>query len=107
MPRVQEIRTTIQQMLRVVPFQPFAISLENGDRVIIEHPENIAFDPTANGDSGSAHFSVIANNLITLSTFNAVTSVTQSDRGQSGRRGHYCPRPPTPPDVLNVSGGFC
>src|SRR6185369_541846 len=25
---------------------------------------------------------------------------------QSGRRGNYFPRPPTPPDVLIVSGGF-
>src|SRR5262249_34911453 len=25
----------------------------------------------------------------------------------SGRRGNYFPRPPTPPDVLCVSGGFC
>ena len=26
---------------------------------------------------------------------------------KSGRRGNYFPRPPTPPDVLIVSGGFC
>jgi len=70
-------------MLAAVPFRPFAISLENGDRVIAEHPENIAFDPTVNGDNaGSAHFSVIGNNLFVLSTFDAITSVTQVDRGQ-------------------------
>ena len=82
MPRVQDTRAAIQEMLRAVPFQPFAISLENGDRVIVEHPENIAFDPTANGDS-AARFFVITGNLGVHSTFHAVTSVTLVDRGES------------------------
>jgi hypothetical protein len=82
MPRVRGNRAIIQQMLRAVPFRPFAISLDNGDRVIVEHPENIAFDPTPNGKGAtSANFSVITSKLIVLSTFDAISSVTLVDRG--------------------------
>ena len=50
-PRVEAIRSEVQRLMRTVPFRPFALSLENGDRVMIGHPENIAFDPTPNGGS--------------------------------------------------------
>lgn len=87
------------------------LSLENGDRVAVEHPEDIAFDPTDNGEGPqSQEFYVISRKVrlfstfsrgnergLTgsrgviqvpsakvqpLSTFDAVTSVTQIDRGQ-------------------------
>lgn len=50
--------------------------MENGDRVIIEHPENIAFDPTARG---AGDFYVITGRLRFFSTFEAVTSVSLID----------------------------
>jgi hypothetical protein len=82
MPRVETVRARIQQLLRVVPFRPFILSLENGDRVLIEHPENIAFDPpTSEGVGGSEDFSVIANRRL-FSNFNAVTSVSLLDQGE-------------------------
>ncbi len=82
MHRVQTIRIEVQRLLRAAPFRPFALSLENGDRVIIEHPENIAFDPTANGDGpGSGEFYVLTKSLRVFSTFSAVTSVALVDRG--------------------------
>jgi hypothetical protein len=46
MPRVEVIRSEVQRLLRAVPFHRFALNMENGDRVVIEHPENIAFDPS-------------------------------------------------------------
>lgn len=52
--------------------------LENGDRIIIEHPENIAFDPTANG---VGDFYVISGQLRLFSTFDVGTSVTLLDVG--------------------------
>jgi len=83
MPRVEAVRSEVQRLLRVSPFRPFALSLENGDRVIIEHPENIAFDPApANGTGGSEDFYVISNQLRLFSTFAAVTSVALVDRGE-------------------------
>jgi hypothetical protein len=45
MPRVEAVRAEVQRLLHAVPFRPFALTMEDGERVIIEHPENIAFDP--------------------------------------------------------------
>ena len=35
MSRVEAIRSEVRRLLRVVPFCPFAMNFENGDRVII------------------------------------------------------------------------
>jgi hypothetical protein len=76
--RTTLIRAEVQRLLDQRPFRPFALLMENGDRVIIEHPENIAFDPTA---QGVADFYVISGPLRLFSTFEAVTSVTLLDSG--------------------------
>jgi hypothetical protein len=81
MPRAAAIRAEIHRMIRAVPYRPFALNLENGDRVIIEHPENIAFDP----DGGTDDFYVISGQLRLFSTFAAVTNVATLDRDE-GRR---------------------
>jgi hypothetical protein len=83
MPGAEAIRTEIQRLLRAVPFRPFALNLENGDRVIIEHPENIAFDPPSHeGVGGSEDFYVLSSRLRLYTTFGAVTSVVLVDRGE-------------------------
>jgi hypothetical protein len=83
MPRVDAIRAEIQRLTRAAPFRPFALVLENGDHVLIEHPENIAFDPgQGNGKPGSEEFYVISSTLRLFSTFGAVTSVAIADRGE-------------------------
>lgn len=83
MPRVEAVRAEIQRLLHSVPFRPFILAMENGDRVVIEHPENIAFDPaSAEGIEGSGDFYVISNRLRLFSTFTAVTSVALLDRGE-------------------------
>ncbi len=46
MKRVDSIRNEVRRLIRAVPFRRFLLNLEKGDRVVIEHPENIAFDPT-------------------------------------------------------------
>ena len=48
-PRVDSIRSELQRLIRSVPFRRFVLSLENGERAVIEHPENVAFDPEASG----------------------------------------------------------
>ncbi|HEX7377416.1 MAG TPA: hypothetical protein VF278_09900 [Pirellulales bacterium] len=81
--RVEIMKAEAQRLLRQAPFHPFAVNLENGDRVIIEHPENIAFDPVGrNGTGGSAEFHVISSSLRYVSTFDAVTSVAILDRDE-------------------------
>jgi hypothetical protein len=84
MPRVEAIRSEVQRLLRAVPFRPFALILENGERIIIGHPENIAFDPGEGEGMGSEEFYVIANRLRLFSTFGAVTSVALVDRAEAG-----------------------
>ena len=82
MPRVETIRSEVQRLVRSVPLRPFALNLENGDRVVIAHPENIAFDPSAReGAAGWDEFYVISNRLRLFSNFSAVTSVALVDRG--------------------------
>ena len=75
MPLIEAIRAEVQRLLRAVPFRRFALTMENGDRVVIEHPESIAFEPaTSDGARGSEDFYVIANRLRLFSTFNADNS---------------------------------
>jgi hypothetical protein len=79
LPRAQVIRAEIQRLIRAVPFRRFVLSLESGDRVLIEHPENIAFDPEAE-DAGSEDFYVITGRLRLFSTFAAVSSIALADQ---------------------------
>ena len=80
--RTEVIRTEIQRRIRQTPFRPFALNLENGDRIVIEHSENIAFDPRLNGLPGSNDFYVIAHELRVFGTFDAVSSVALLDTGE-------------------------
>ena len=69
--QVEHFRSELQRLLRQVPFQPFVLTLVGGERAIIEHPENIAFDPTPGGASG---FYLYTGSLRMFSTFEAVSS---------------------------------
>ena len=74
------MRTTVQRLLREVPFRPFVITLENRQRLVIEHPENIAFRPDDNGRRGSREFYVLSGNAWVHSTFDAVASITENEQ---------------------------
>ena len=78
--RTETIRAAVRRFTRNVPFQPFILNMENGDRVVVEHPENIAFDPVAEKPDELSSFYVISGPLHVSSTFEAVTSVTVADR---------------------------
>ncbi len=82
MSRVDSIRAEVQRLMRSTPFHPFALLMENGDRILVEHPENIAFDPAQNGSSGSDHFGVISGQLSQMSTFGAITTIALVDQGR-------------------------
>ncbi len=73
--RAESIRSEVARMVRTAPFQPFVLSMENGDRVTIGHPENIAFDP----DGDSPDFYVISGQIRLFGTFAAITSVATAD----------------------------
>ena len=53
--------------------------MENGDRIIVEHPENIAFDPRTNGRDD---FYLISERVRYWSGFSAITSIAVLDRGE-------------------------
>ena len=83
MPRVDSIRSEVLRLMRAKPFRPFALLLENGERVMIGHPENIAFEPgSPEGVGGSEDFYVIAGGLRLFSSFGALTSVVVLDRAE-------------------------
>ena len=80
--RTVVVRAEVQRLLHQAPFRPFAMNLENGDRIVIEHPENIAFDPAADESGASSEFTVISARPRVFSTFEAVTSVALVDAGE-------------------------
>ena len=82
--RIEVVRAEVQRMLSAQPFHPFALLMENGDRIVIKHPENIAFDPAQNGSEGSEDFYVISKQLRQYSTFGAVTTVALVDLRRAG-----------------------
>ena len=73
--RADAIRSEVVRMVHQVPFRPFVLSMENGDRVTIGHPENIAFDP----EGASPDFYVISGRIRLFGTFDAVSSVATAD----------------------------
>lgn len=80
---VEAFRNELRRMLRQAPFQPFVLSFAGGERAIIEHPENIAFDPRP---GGSSDFYILTSGLRMFSSFEAVSSasmLTESINGQA------------------------
>jgi hypothetical protein len=70
--QVELIRSELQRLLRQVPFRPFVITFVGGERAVIEHPENVAFDPRP---GSSSDFYVLSGSLRLFSTFGAVSSL--------------------------------
>ncbi|HYT93066.1 MAG TPA: hypothetical protein VEL76_30390 [Gemmataceae bacterium] len=70
--QVELLRSEFQRLLRQVPFRPFVITLNGGERAVIDHPENVAFDPRP---GSSSDFYVLTGNLRLFNTFGAVSSL--------------------------------
>jgi hypothetical protein len=79
-PRIETIRAEIHRLIRAVLFRRFVLALESGDRVLIEHPENIAFDPEAKGTEAD-DFYVITGRVRLFNTFGAVSIIALADQG--------------------------
>lgn len=76
----EDTRSTLKYLRQQQPFEPFLICLENGDRYLIEHPENVAFDPSENGRT---RFSVVTSDLFCYSNFESVSFLVHRDTGAS------------------------
>ena len=83
MPTKTEImRTQIRHLQNRSPFTPFEINLENGDRIVVEHPELIAYDPRGNGN-GTGRLAILTNEVNITTTFDSISSVAEIDRGRT------------------------
>ena len=81
--RMKAIRDEVRQMVRASPFRPFYLILENGERVFVAHPENIALNSGGeNGAGGSPFFYVIGDQLRVSSTFDAVANLVTLDHAE-------------------------
>lgn len=69
--QVELIRSELQRLLRQVPFRPFVLTMFGGERVLIEHPENIAFDPKP---GSTTDFYVLSGSVRLFGTFESVSS---------------------------------
>jgi hypothetical protein len=74
--RAELHRTEVLRLVRQSPFRPFVITFDGGERAVIEHPENIALDPTP---GGRLDVSIIGAGLRTYGTFDAVSSIATLD----------------------------
>ena len=77
--RTQGISGEICRLLEDVPFRPFVIALENGQRIEVEHPENIVFPATEHGPAGRDDFYVRSGATRLYSIIEAVTSIAVQD----------------------------
>jgi len=77
---VELVRSELQRLLRQVPFRVFVLTMVGGERAIIEHPENVAFDPRP---GTSSDFYVLTGSLRLFSTFEAVSSIAMLSGGET------------------------
>lgn len=75
---VEVIRAELQRLLHQAPFRPFAITFVGGEQAVIEHSENVAFDPRP---GSSSDFYVLTGSLRLFSTFEAVSSIAMLSGG--------------------------
>ena len=79
MPDPAAVRAELRSLRRAIPFEPFIITLGGGERVVVRHPENVAYDPK---EDGSARLYIISGKLGVFTNLDAVTALTRLDRGQ-------------------------
>ena len=71
--QVELARTEIQRLLRQSTFQAFVITLNGGEIAVIQHSENVAFDPTP---GAATDFYARTGSLRLFSTFESIWSVS-------------------------------
>ncbi len=70
--QVELVQSELQRVLRLTPFRPFILTLVGGERAVIEHSENVAFDPRP---GSSSDFYVLSGSVRLFSTFETVSSI--------------------------------
>ncbi len=76
-------RQQVQRLVRQTPFRQFGITFENGDRALIEHPENLAFVPTVDEETDlPTDLDIVTKGSRLYTSFESVTTVAARDAGQ-------------------------
>lgn len=71
--QVELTRSELQRLLRRAPFRSFVLTFVGGETAVIEHPENVAFDPRP---GFATDFYVLTGSLRMYSSFEAVSSIS-------------------------------
>ncbi|MEM8865424.1 MAG: hypothetical protein AAGF31_07740 [Planctomycetota bacterium] len=79
--RTDVIRSEILRLIESRPYQPFEINIENGDRIVVEHPENIAMGPEDATDRFANRVHVIGHQVMICTTLDAISTVAEIDQG--------------------------
>lgn len=75
--RAESIRNDLILLMRARPYEKFVLAFEDGDKIIVEHPENVAFDPVP-GSSHRVH--IIGSGALRYTTLDAITMVLTLDK---------------------------
>jgi hypothetical protein len=81
-----QTETTRQQLthaMRQVPFRPVTLELKDGRSVVIERPEQVAFDPTGKNDDLWPEFIVLGRHCRVLGSFDEIHSISINEKKSS------------------------
>jgi hypothetical protein len=68
----------IVRVLKAVPFHPFVIIMDSGERVVIRHLENIAYDP----ERETANCYALSDGIMHILPWEKIAHVALADTGQ-------------------------
>lgn len=72
-------RSDVIRFLKTSPFRPFLIIMDSGQRVIVRHPENVAYDPVVE----TANCFVISDGFLHVLPWEKISSLMFMDTGQA------------------------
>lgn len=77
------VREELKQRVRARPFQRFVVTLDSGDKFVVEHPENMAFDPEP---GGKPYVYIVSRGIVGFATLEKITHIAFIDEGQPTQR---------------------
>ena len=81
------VKSEVRRPRNQEPFRRFVVSFAAGEWVVVEYPQNIAFDPVP---TGSAPFAVVSRYCHLLGSLDAVVSVELLGPGDGGTSVSTC-----------------
>ena len=72
------MQAEIVRLLKATPFRPFVIIMDSGERVVIRHLENIAYDP----EREAANCYALSDGIMHILPWEKVAHVALADKGQ-------------------------